>query len=74
LCINGAIFAAVSAQKQLLLRLPRSRVAELVLAGRGNLLELTHGNPMREWLVVADVPDDRLLRLAEEALAFVSEL
>jgi hypothetical protein len=71
LCINDKIFATLSAQGQFVVKLPRRRVAELVLAGRGTHLEVSHGQPMHEWFVAGPELDSEWLSLAEEALTFV---
>jgi hypothetical protein len=56
--------------EQLVLKLPRSRVDELVGAGHGARFDANKGTPMKEWFALA--PDSALpwLALASEALAF----
>jgi TfoX N-terminal domain len=68
--VNGSIFAMLT-RDELVLKLPRVRVAELISEGSGRPFDAGKGTPMKEWVVVAD-PDPQAWReLAEEALAFV---
>jgi hypothetical protein len=71
LCINDKIFAMLSSKGQLVVKLPKSRVAELILAGRGAHYERSHGQPMHEWFVAGVGMEEGWLSLAEEALSFV---
>jgi hypothetical protein len=61
---------AMFVRGQLVLKLPRSRVDELVGAGHGARFDANKGTPMKEWFALA--PDSALpwLALASEALAF----
>jgi len=70
LCVHNKIFAILSSTGQLVVRLPKPRVASMVLAGQGERFSLSHGQPMHEWVVVSRELEDRWLPLAEEALAF----
>jgi hypothetical protein len=71
LCVNEKIFAMLSSTEQLVVKLPKPRVATLILAGRGSHFELSHGQPMQEWFVAGPGTEQEWLSLAEEALAFV---
>jgi hypothetical protein len=67
--VGGKIFAMVT-REQLVVKLPRARVDELIAAGQGEPFT-SGGRVMKEWLVVTGA---RLswLKLAREACAFVS--
>jgi hypothetical protein len=70
LTVNGSIFAMLT-RDELVLKLPRARVTELISEGAGRPFDAGKGTPMKEWVVVAD-PDLATWReLAEEALGFV---
>ena len=66
---QGKIFAML-VRGQLVVKLPETRVAELITAGEGAAFDANKGAPMREWLSVD--PRSRLdwLSLATEALDF----
>jgi hypothetical protein len=68
--VGGRIFAML-VRDELVLKLPRGRVDELVKAGEGARFDAGKGTPMREWLVLS--PSSRLAwaRLAREAHDFV---
>jgi hypothetical protein len=68
--INGSIFAMLT-RNELVLKLPRARVAELISEGAGRPFDAGKGTPMKEWVVLADPDLDSWHELAEEALAFV---
>jgi hypothetical protein len=68
--VNGSIFAMLT-HDDLVVKLPRARVAELISEGAGRPFDAGKGTPMREWVVVADPELDGWRELAEEALAFV---
>jgi hypothetical protein len=69
LCVDGRIFAVLSASDQLVVKLAKERVDELVAAGRGAHFEPFHGRPMQEWFVVGLGQEKDWLSLAEEALS-----
>ena len=63
---SGKIFAML-VKERLVVKLPRSRVDELVAAGAGERFDPGHGRIQKEWLsVYAEQPDD-WLALAIEA-------
>jgi hypothetical protein len=67
---DGRIFAMVS-HGRLVLKLPRTRVAELTASGIGASFDAGKGRPLPEWITVSDRPDVPWRVLAREALAFV---
>ena len=68
--VDGRIFAML-VRDELVLKLPRSRVDELVAAGDGTNFDAGKGRPMREWFVLSSRSKQEWLPLAKEALAFV---
>ena len=68
--VGGRIFA-MSSDAGLVLKLPRTRVAELVAAGDGQPCDAGKGRPLKEWVVIPWDPGDVAIDLTEEALAFV---
>jgi hypothetical protein len=70
-CVDERMFAALSSDEQLVVRLPRQRVEELIAYGRGARFVPGHGQPMQEWFVAAPGTEVDWLSLAEEALSFV---
>jgi hypothetical protein len=68
--VHGRIFAML-VRDQLVLKLPRARVDELVKAGDGAHFDAGKGKPMREWFVLSARSSRPWLPLAEEALSFV---
>jgi hypothetical protein len=67
--VGGSIFAMLPAT-QLVVKLPRERVAALISSGAGEPFDGGKGRPMKQWLTVVDA--DAWVRLAEEALQFVA--
>jgi hypothetical protein len=70
LTVDGRIFAMLR-DDRLVLKLPRTRVTELVDRAEGSPFDAGKGRPMNEWVIVtADA--DAWPPLAHEALAFVA--
>ncbi|MGY1813742.1 TfoX/Sxy family protein [Blastococcus sp. SYSU D00820] len=70
LTVDGSI-VAMAVGGELVLKLPRGRVEELLASGAGSPFRNGRGNPMREWVALgADATADVVL--AREALAFVA--
>jgi hypothetical protein len=67
--VEGRIFAMLS-RDRLVVKLPRTRVDELVVAGRGERFDPGHGRLMKEWLHLFEGDGDDWEDLAREALAF----
>ena len=53
-------------------KLPKSRVDDLVSAGAGERFDPGHGRLMKEWIVVTSSKDD-WIKLATEAYHFVKD-
>ncbi|HEV2477739.1 MAG TPA: hypothetical protein VGX22_14455 [Candidatus Dormibacteraeota bacterium] len=70
--VHGRIFAML-VRGELVLKLPRTRVDQLVESGAGTRFDAGKGKPMREWFVLSPASTRRWLTLAEEALEFVKE-
>jgi hypothetical protein len=68
--VDGRIFAML-VRGTLVVKLPKTRVTELVDAGRGTHFDANKGTPMKEWLSLD--PDDGgdWPALVREALAYV---
>ena len=73
LCVHDQIFAMRTAKSRLVVNLSKHRVAELILAGRGERFELSHGQPMRKWFVAGPGLETEWPSLVAEAFAFVSQ-
>ena len=70
--VAGHIFAML-VREELVLKLPRDRVDELVKQGEGRNFDAGKGKPMREWLVLSPTSSRRWTPLAREAFDFVKE-
>jgi hypothetical protein len=70
--VDGRIFG-MFVRGQLVLKLPRARVDELVAAGHGVRFDANKGTPMKEWLALDTGSAQPWSALAEEALEFVGK-
>ena len=68
--VDGRIFAML-VRGTLVVKLPKTRVTELVDAGRGTHFDANKGIPMKEWLSIDPGGDGDGLALAREALGHV---
>jgi hypothetical protein len=68
--VRGKIFAMISSKGQFVVKLPQSRVNELVKSGVGEFFDAGRGKPMKEWLAVTGKVK-LWLKLAKEARKFV---
>ena len=68
---DGKIFCML-VRDQLVLKLPRERVDELVAAFEGVRFDAGKGKPMREWFALSPSSKRQWAPLAREAMAFVS--
>jgi hypothetical protein len=68
---HGRIFA-MFVRGQLVLKLPKGRVDELVEGGQGVRFDANKGTPMKEWLALGNDSPESWPTLAEEALEFVA--
>jgi hypothetical protein len=66
---RGKIFAML-VRGRLVVKLPETRVAELITAGEGAAFDANKGTPMREWLSLDPESGLDWLSLASEALDF----
>ena len=64
---------AMFVRGQLVVKLPRNRVDELVAQGHGVRFDANKGTPMKEWLSLDPESDLAWPPLAREALAFARE-
>lgn len=71
--VRGKIFAMLSSQGRLVVKLPRPRVDALVASGDGERFDPRgNGRVMKEWLALAPTSPLEWLSLAQEARAFVA--
>lgn len=68
--VGGRIFV-MFVRGQLVLKLPATRVDELVDGGHGVRFDANKGTPMKEWLALAADSPQPWPALAKEALEFV---
>jgi hypothetical protein len=68
--VKGKIFAML-AKGELVVKLPRERVEELVASATGTQFDPGHGRLMKEWASVPEESAEDWERLAREALQFV---
>lgn len=69
---DGKIFCML-VHDQLVLKLPRERVDDLVASGDGERFDAGKGKPMREWFVLSSSSKIQWPALAREALLFASQ-
>jgi hypothetical protein len=69
--VDNKLFAMVS-KGELVVKLPRERVDELIAAGTGTRFDPGHGRLMKEWISIAPEHGRSWSKLADEALAFVA--
>lgn len=69
--VGGRIFAMLM-KAELVVKLPKARVDELVASGAGARLETSQGRAMKEWVAVPLVQCADWQRLTDDALAFVN--
>jgi hypothetical protein len=69
--VNGKIFA-MCRKGELVVKLPKERVDELVAERKGVRFDPGRGRIMKEWIVIASKKED-WLRLAKEAYGFVKQ-
>ena len=67
--VDGKIFAMLVGG-ELVVKLPKSRVDELISTGDGGPFGAGKGRPMKEWVTLA--PDSDWRALTREAVGFVS--
>jgi hypothetical protein len=70
--VDGKIFAMVSRDGELVVKLPRERVDELIASGTGTRFDPGHGRLMKEWVSVSPRHSRSWPKLAEEAREFVA--
>jgi TfoX/Sxy family transcriptional regulator of competence genes len=69
--VDGKLFAMIS-KGELVLKLPRERVDELIASGKGDRFDPGHGRLMKEWVTIAPRHVRSWPKLADEALEFVA--
>jgi hypothetical protein len=69
--VDGKIFAMLT-KGELVLKLPRKRVDELIASGTGTRFDPGRGRVMKEWVTVAPGESAKWPELADEALSFVA--
>jgi hypothetical protein len=69
--VSGRIFAML-VKGELVVKLPRDRVEDLVASGVAHLFDPGHGRLMKEWASVTPNAGRRWGKLVEEARAFVA--
>jgi hypothetical protein len=71
LLVHGKIFAILR-RDALLLKLPETRVSNLIANGDGGVFDAGKGRPMKEWVIIPFHSSADWLRLAGEARSFVA--
>ena len=67
----GKFFAMVS-RGELVVKLPRERVDELVEAGAGHRFDPGHGRLMKEWIALRPADEEECVGYVTEARRFVA--
>ncbi len=70
--VDGKIFAMMVSGGELVLKLPKPRVDDLVASGAGKPFSPGRGRVMREWVTIAPGRGGQWPELAEEARQFVT--
>ena len=70
---NGKFFAMVS-KGELVVKLPRERVDELVEAGTGHRFDPGHGRLMKEWVALEPADEEECTAYVTEARGYVGGL
>jgi TfoX N-terminal domain len=69
--VDGKIFAMLS-KGDLVVKLPRDRVDELIASGTGTRFDPGHGRVMKEWVSIPPSHGRSWSELAQEAFEFVA--
>lgn len=69
--VDQRIFAMLR-RGQLVVKLPRQRVAALIASGDGEPFDAGKGRPMAEWVCIATTSGIPWLSIATEAMEFVA--
>jgi hypothetical protein len=69
--VGGKLFAMLS-KGELVLKLPKRRVDELIASGTGMRFDPGHGRLMKEWVTIGPRHGREWVELAEEAQQFVA--
>jgi len=69
--VNGKIYAALTRKRRLLLKLPPTRITELLKDGRAAPME-SGGRVMRGWITLAPGDAELWIPLSNEARTFVT--
>lgn len=70
--VGGSIFAMLSSRGAFVVKLPASRVDQMIASGEGERFETGRARQMREWLALRDASGLDWRALAEEAREFVA--
>lgn len=70
--VDGKMFA-FSSKGRLIVKLPQSKVAELIAEGRGEPCVMGRARTMREWVVIGPEWQSDWLSIAMDSRNFVSE-
>ena len=70
---NGRFFASMDAKtKDLIVKLPEARVAEIIASGRGQVFAPSR-RPFREWVAISTPDEETWEALLAEAKAFAAQ-